>query len=357
MHKLWSTDAVEARDRLSYWVEAVCNTYVQLECDTPQREGAFNGTIEANQLATLGLSRVTSSPQWVRRTPQKIARATEDYFLVSIQTKGCGRIVQDGRVAALSPGDFALYDSTRPYELIFDEPFQQHVLQLPGAVLRGRLRDTGTLTARKVCGDRGAGHLMIGMINTLAADIETLEAGSVAAIAESVENILIAGLCSLPGAADPAVSQLTAYPSRPDQGLRPAPPARSAIVGQRHRRTLSGCRQHDLSRLRERADFAECWIWNQRLDGAKRDICDPALCKRTITEIAFGWGFNDAAHFSRIFRARFGCSARELRASESACSPDERSEIRGVSRISLRSCGLRNHYNGAPLTSPFSAAA
>ncbi|MGD9922536.1 MAG: helix-turn-helix domain-containing protein, partial [Pseudorhodoplanes sp.] len=55
------------------------------------------------------------------------------------------------------------------------------------------------------------------------------------------------------------------------------------------------------------------WIWNQRLDGAKRDICDPALAGRTITEIAFGWGFNDAAHFSRIFRGRFGCSARELR--------------------------------------------
>jgi AraC-like DNA-binding protein len=38
------------------------------------------------------------------------------------------------------------------------------------------------------------------------------------------------------------------------------------------------------------------------------------LCNRTITEIAFGWGFSDAAHFSRIFRARFGCAPRELRA-------------------------------------------
>ncbi len=83
------------------WVEAVCDTYVQLECDTPKRDASFHGTIEANQLATLGLSRVTSSPQWVRRTPAKIARATEDYFLVSIQTKGSGKIVQDGRVAEL----------------------------------------------------------------------------------------------------------------------------------------------------------------------------------------------------------------------------------------------------------------
>jgi AraC-like DNA-binding protein len=320
MHRLWSTDAVEARDRLSYWIEAVCDTYVQLECDTPQREQAFRGMIEANQLATLGLSRVTASPQWVRRTPAKIGRATEDYFIVSIQTKGCGKIVQDGRVAELSPGDFALYDSTRPYELIFDAPFQQHVLQLPGAILRGRLRNTETLTARKVHGDRGAGHLMISMIETLAADIDTLEAGSVAAIAESVENILVAGLCSLPGAADPVVPQLTAY--HRDQ-------IKAYVL--RHLRdprlSVNAIAAHlKLSPSTIYRAFASepvslnTWIWNQRLDGVKRDICDPALAGRTITDIAFSWGFNDAAHFSRIFRARFGCSARELRASLSASS-------------------------------------
>jgi AraC-like DNA-binding protein len=314
MHKQWSTDAVEARDRLSYWVEAVCDTYVQLECDARQRDRAFCGTIESNQLATLGLSRVTASPQSVRRTPAKIARSTEDYFLVSIQIKGHGKVVQDGRVAALSPGDFALYDSTRPYELIFDEPLQQHVLQFPGAVLRSRLRDTEKLTARKVCGARGAGHLMIGMINTLTADIDMLQGASAAAIAESVENILVAGLCSLPGAADPAISHLTSFHCDQIKAYalqRLRDPKLSVNMIAAHLR---------LSPSTIYRAFAgepcslHSWIWNQRLDGAKREICDPALGNRSITEIAFGWGFNDAAHFSRVFRQRFGCSPRELRA-------------------------------------------
>jgi AraC-like DNA-binding protein len=56
------------------------------------------------------------------------------------------------------------------------------------------------------------------------------------------------------------------------------------------------------------------WIWAQRLDAARRDLCDPSLRARSVSAIAFSWGFNDAAHFSRAFRARFGCSARELRA-------------------------------------------
>lgn len=314
MQKLWSTEAVEPRERLSYWIEAVCQTYVQLDCDTPLRDRPFEGMIEFNQLATLGLSRVTSTSQQVRRTSAKIAQTTEDYFLVSIQTAGHGRIAQDGRIAELRPGDFALYDSTRPYELVFDGPFQQHVLQLPGALLRSRLRDTEKLTARKVCGDRGAGHLMIGMIDALAADIDTLEPGSVAAIAESVENILVAGLCSLPGAADPAVSQIAAY--HRDQ-------IKAYVL--RHVRdpqlSINAIAAHlQLSPSTIYRAFANepcslhAWIWNQRLDGAKRELCDPALVNRSISEIAFGWGFNDAAHFSRIFRQRFGCPPRELRA-------------------------------------------
>jgi AraC-like DNA-binding protein len=47
------------------------------------------------------------------------------------------------------------------------------------------------------------------------------------------------------------------------------------------------------------------------------DRCRDALAgapRRSISEIAFAWGFNDAAHFSRVFKARFGSSPRDLRA-------------------------------------------
>ena len=55
------------------------------------------------------------------------------------------------------------------------------------------------------------------------------------------------------------------------------------------------------------------YIWAQRLDAARRALCDPACAARTVSEIAFSLGFNDAAHFSRAFRARFGCSPRDVR--------------------------------------------
>ncbi len=312
-----STDCVEPSQRLAFWTDLVCNTYVQLDCDAAVGSTTIEGDICADQLANLQLSTVTATPQIVRRTVSKIARDCEDYFLVSIQTSGVCTILQDDRTARLAPGDFALYDSTRPYELQFAEPFQQYVLRLPGPILRSALRDTRSLTASTVSGKHGAGHLMIGMIQTLAADITTLAPESAHAVAESVTQILIAGLSALPAARQQSVSHLNAFHREQIKAcvrsrLRDPGLSVAAIAAQLR---LSPSTLHR-AWSGEANSIAE-WIWSQRLDGARRDLCDPRQKERSISEIAYSWGFNDAAHFSRAFRARFACSARELRVDNS----------------------------------------
>jgi AraC-like DNA-binding protein len=313
MHRVVSTASVEPRQRVAFWTDLVCDTYVQLECDTYDGSGPIDGEIVADRLATLELSRVSATAQRVRRTASRISRASEDYFLVSIQTEGRGVVSQDGRDAVLAPGDFALYDSTRPYTLTFDGTFQQIVLMLPGPTLRTALRDTERLTATRVSGASGAGHLMINMIGTLVADIGTLAPESATAVADSVSQILIAGLSALPAARRAPVSQLTAYHREQIK----------ALVRERLRDPEFGVAEI-AARLRlspstlhrvwggEACSLSD-WIWSQRLDAARRELCDPALAARSISEIAYGCGFNDAAHFSRAFRARHGCTARELR--------------------------------------------
>lgn len=54
-------------------------------------------------------------------------------------------------------------------------------------------------------------------------------------------------------------------------------------------------------------------IWQRRLDHCRRELLDPAQARRSITEIAFSWGFSDSQHFSRSFKARFGMSPRDYR--------------------------------------------
>ena len=313
MSRLLRTTEVDERDRLAYWTDMVCDAYVQLECDPLAGARSIDGEIAVDRLATLELSRVTSTAQRVRRTPAKIAAASEDYFLVSIQTQGRGRVSQDGRDALLEPGDFALYDSTRPYTLSFDADFQQYVLMLPGPTLRTALRETERLTATAVSGARGAGHLMINMIRTLAADIDTLAPESAAAVADSVTQILVAGLAALPAAHGQALSRCQAlYREQVRQLVRERLRDPALSVG----RIASALRLSPSTLHRAWAGEAcslSDWIWAQRLDAARRDLCDPAMAARSISQIAFSWGFNDAAHFSRAFRTRFGCAPSALR--------------------------------------------
>ncbi|RZT85115.1 AraC family transcriptional regulator [Pseudonocardia sediminis] len=310
MGRLLSTDDAGSGERLAYWNEAVSDAYVRLSCDAPG--GDVVGDIRVDSLATLELSRVAATAQRVTRTPSLIAAAAEDYFLVSIQTAGTGRITQDGRTAELSAGDFALYDSTRPYELAFDDDFAQYVLMLPGPPLRSQLRDTPDLTARRVGGSRGAGHLTIEMIRTLAADVAVLEPAAATAVARGVEHIVVAGLSSLGGdepAPEPSAearreqAKACARARLRDPGLTVAALAAAlhTSVSTLHRAFAT-----------EPYSIAE-WIWAERLDAVRAEICDPALRHRTISDLAFGWGFSDASHFSRAFRARYGCTASELR--------------------------------------------
>lgn len=317
MARLLTTDAVDARERLAYWNEAVSDAYVRLDTTAPGADVV--GDIRVDSLATLELSRVTATAQHVRRTPSLIATAAEDYFLVSIQTRGTGVLDQDGRTAVLHPGDFALYDSTRPYDLRFADAFQQYVLMLPGPTLRSQLRAPADVTARRVRGSRGAGHLMIEMIRTLAADVGVLEPAAAVAVARSVEHIVVAGLSSLVPDAPVPEPELAARREQikacararlRDPGLTVA-----AIAAQLHasvstlHRAFAG----------EPCSIAE-WIWGERLDGVRADLCDPALRHRTISDLAFSWGFVDASHFSRAFRARFGCTAREVRSAQAGGS-------------------------------------
>ena len=94
MPRVLTTDAVAARERLAYWNDAVSDAYVRLDTTAPG--GDVVGDIRVDALATLELSRVTATAQLVRRTPSLIATAAEDFFLVSIQTRGTGLVTQDG---------------------------------------------------------------------------------------------------------------------------------------------------------------------------------------------------------------------------------------------------------------------
>jgi AraC-like DNA-binding protein len=312
MSQVLTTDAVAPVQRLEYWVDMICTTYVKLECDAKESDD-FRGSILSHRLPGLDLSVVSSCAQRVMRTPRVIARESDDYFIVSLQTQGCAVISQDGRDAVMSPGDFAIYDSTRPYVLHFGDDFEEIVLKLRGDQIRSLVRNTEALTATTVSGRAGAGHLLISMIRTLRDEVDCLQPASAAAVASGVVNVLVAGLQSLPACKKAELSSMSAYH---------VARIRQCIDDRLHDPTLSiesialelGMSVGHLHRLFKTEPLSPSqYLWSRRLEACSRELLDPRRTNISVAEIAFSWGFNDAAHFSRAFRERFNCSPREWR--------------------------------------------
>lgn len=153
----YDTGRLPARHRALFWREAVCSTFVSVDCRIGDIE-TFTGTITTRRLADLRISRVRSGPHEVRRSaPYRVSEGT-GAVLVGYQRRGTSCIVQDGRTATLKPGQFALYDTARPYELHLGTSCDQIVLSFPADLAEARFGHTRDFTARVVGGSHHLGQ-------------------------------------------------------------------------------------------------------------------------------------------------------------------------------------------------------
>ena len=79
------------------------------------------GEIGAGTLGPVNVGSVlTSTPHSVHRTPGLIRRGSSELYRVVLAMSGGLRLAQDDKTARLRPGEFAIYDFARPYELVYD---------------------------------------------------------------------------------------------------------------------------------------------------------------------------------------------------------------------------------------------
>jgi AraC-like DNA-binding protein len=72
----------------------------------------------------------------------------------------------------------------------------------------------------------------------------------------------------------------------------------------------------------EQGETVSGWVRRRRLLRCRAEL-DGADTEASITEIAYRWGFNDSAHFSRLFKASFGMSPTQYRSSRRLGASDE----------------------------------
>ena len=70
----WSTDGVDQRRALAYWVDTVCDRFLELDIDTPVRSN-FRACLDQIDFGPATLSFVGAASQRIRRTPAQAFHA------------------------------------------------------------------------------------------------------------------------------------------------------------------------------------------------------------------------------------------------------------------------------------------
>ena len=306
-----TTRDVHKRDRFAFWREAVCDTYVQLEC-VSNTQADFVGEIRLTRMPRISTSYVSGSQQLVSRRRRDIAQASDQWFLMSIQLEKRGLVEQCGRTAELAHGDFALYSSTEPYDLTLQDGFRQLVVQIPRAELLQRLPNIDLLTGMAVNGNSQVGGLVRESVLRLLQLQGAANPMTLRCLEDSIIDLCATGLATLPG----ADARLTASEHRlihqADTVI-----ARSIKDPALDRAAIADALSISVRRLSEvfqaEGTSVAHKIREARLSGIAADLRNPQFSGWTISAIALRWGLNNLQHFSRMFRDRYGVSPREYR--------------------------------------------
>lgn len=198
-------------------------------------------------------------------------------------------------------------DASQPYSVSNVEGIRQAAIFLPRDRLTCIGVDPGHVVVRRFSRDTSAGRAAFNLL---------VEAQTAAApdddLGDSLADLVARAACDLDSGphdrslAETVRRQVIAFIAA---NLRDPALCLDGIAG------AIGCSKRYLHKLFEsEADTLNGYIWHRRLERVRHDFADPAHGRRTITDIAFSWGFNSSSHFSRQFGEALGVSPRRFRA-------------------------------------------
>lgn len=226
-----------------------------------------------------------------------------------MQIDGVATVSQNGRHVRIAPGQMALYDPGRRYDLRLEEQwscivlaFPRDALSLPDNVVRQAMRRPHPFR-------EGPGAVLVDFV-TAALDQRMSIGTSAGRLGEAAFHLIAGALDRREPGDDEAVADTRrlgvlqyAREHLTDPGLT------HDGIAAAHRmapRSLHRLFEHEPHTVTE-------YIRQRRLESVHRDLTDPLFDHLSIARIAARWCFTSQAHFTRAFQAQYGISPSAVR--------------------------------------------
>lgn len=314
MNLVFSTADVPRRDRFDYWHSVACQN-VTYHDSKPHSRPEFHAELRSGFLVDLGFVEFSNAAMDVVHCTAHAANANPDEVLICRQAAGVLALEQDGRDAFLEPGDMTLLDPCLPYTGKFSANSRLLVVKAPRRQLEARIGQLRAFAARTLRPVEAEIELTSSFLATLPMLLDRL--GSVAEETVRSQTLDLIAL-SLGKSGGEQVQRASSARSLVRMKVRAAiekylqepqvdteSVAAAAGVSVRYANAVLADESTSISRL----------IQERRLIRCKRALEDLAQSHRTVSEIAYNWGFSDMTHFGRKFKKAFGQLPSEYRRS------------------------------------------
>ena len=311
----YSTATVHVKERVDYWQDLCSRTYAALEL-IPRDHRNFEGTLRRSFAGPFAFVRVSSSAASITRSEEHVMGSAGHRFDLFLTLRGSSLCFHNGQRSLLTAGDFTLVDLSLPYRFEFEDVCSAVSIGMPQSLLRSYLPVPGEFLCRPMSGVLGANRLAAVMIECLCDQVQSGNLGEVGpSLIRGVLDVVATAYASASGV-PPSQStsarrvQIRAFieANLRDPHLTPRHIASALGISPRYLRLLFSQADETISQ----------YITRRRIEEIARRLTESIWRGTTITEIAYDWGFSDAAHFARLFRDRFGVSPRRYRQGQCA---------------------------------------
>jgi AraC-like DNA-binding protein len=304
-----STKDVPSSEKFGLWKDTLWQLLGRLRSEASGPE-SFAGRIEHCDVGDLRICRIVARRHRVVRKLES-RHDHQDLLKVAVQLKGTSYFEQNNRSCLLSPGSWSIYDTTQPYTVSTMGSVELLTLLIPRARIATHRLNLNDLIVRRFSGETGLGKLAFQFMTSAFAEIANVNPEHEWEIVGAISQLI--RLAMLEAAGEPSdLSVRERWRERIkahiDQHLRDPGLSLDRIAA------AMNCSKRYVHKIFESEGTTTSeYIWRMRLCRCREELRDPAYARKSITEIAYSWGFNSSAHFSRTFKDAFHLSPRNYR--------------------------------------------
>jgi AraC-like DNA-binding protein len=213
----------------------------------------------------------------------------------------------------LHPSDILYGPGGRDSTLTLPDDFIMLYIRIPQSMLHPRLLNLRVLPLGMLSGREAVNRIFSGLLRSIVDDLDELTQEHIHPIEVAVAEFVVSSLAASSAASCFDIAGASNF-HRICQAIEQQ--LGDGELTLQHVADEQRVSARYVQKLFQQAGLSFMpYLRQRRLEHCHSDLGNTALKSLSISEICFRWGFNDAAHFSRSFRADYGTTPRAYRQS------------------------------------------